>query len=41
MREIKPSILTIILKFIYDNQELNENNTTELIDELKGIVRII
>lgn len=37
MREIKPSILTIILKFIYDNQELNENNTTELIDELRGI----
>jgi myb proto-oncogene protein len=31
MREIKPSVLTIILKFIYDNQEQNENNNGELI----------
>jgi hypothetical protein len=31
MREIKPSVLTIILKFIYDNQEQNENNSGELI----------
>ena len=31
MREIKPSVLTIILKFIYDNQEENENNSGELI----------
>lgn len=36
MREIKPSVLTIILKFIYDNQELNENNNGELIEELRG-----
>jgi hypothetical protein len=36
MREIKPSVLTIILKFIYDNQEENENNKGMLIEELKG-----
>lgn len=26
LREIRPSVLTLILKFIYDNQEENENN---------------
>lgn len=39
MREIKPSVLTIILNFIYDHQEPAEGMTKQeggLIAELKG-----
>ena len=35
MREIKPSVLTIILNFIYDHQEENQEGK-EFIKELKG-----
>jgi hypothetical protein len=36
MREIKPSVLTIILNFIYDHQEENSENGGEFIQEIKG-----
>lgn len=36
MREIKPSVLTIILNFIYDHQDETTLNGKQFIKELKG-----
>ena len=40
MREIKPSVLTIILNFIYDHQEETRENGGQFINELKGILML-
>ena len=36
MREIKPSVLTIILNFIYDHQEESPDSNQGFLKELKG-----